>query len=89
MKKEQLINVVNLPKHIANHVAGKTHTKTHRRIAGIFVMLFGVAIAHIFKDLHLNILLGLIGDLFGHSIEATGFLPFVHEIEKISEEQNN
>jgi hypothetical protein len=72
----------NIPYHIANHVVGKHHTIQHRRIAGFFVMFFGVGLAHIAVESHINILFSLFGDLIGYSIHATGFIPYAHDIEE-------
>lgn len=78
----------NIPYHIANHVIGPNHTQSHRRIAGFFVMGFGVGLAHFFQH-EFNMFFGLLGDLVGYSIHATGFMPIAHDIEEIISKQQN
>lgn len=79
---------VNIPYQIANHVVGKHHTQIHRRVAGFFVMIFGVGIAHVAQH-EFNAFVGLFGDLVGYSIHATGFMPYATAIENsIVEHQN-
>ena len=86
MKK--FLHYANIPYHIANHVVGAQHTQQHRRTVGLVVMAFGVGLAHIAQH-EFNAMLGLIGDLVGYSIHATGFLPFVHDIENTNQTINN
>lgn len=80
MKLEKLIRGINLPYHIAHHVVGEKHTVNHRRIAGVIVMFIGVTLAHTAAHVG-NLIIALTGDLIGYSIHATGFLPFLHDIE--------
>lgn len=82
MKINKLMNYLNLPHHIANHVVGEHHTQRHRRIAGVVVMFIGVSLAHLAQHYFGNILLVLWGDLVGYSIHATGFIPFIKDIEQ-------
>lgn len=78
----------HLPKHIANHLAGEDHTKSHRRISGGLVMVVGVGITytahHVFGGI-----IGFIGDLVGYGIHGIGLVPFVSEFEKKSKNENN
>lgn len=86
---KRFLYYANIPYHVANHVVGKQHTQQHRRTVGFFVMAFGVALAH-FAQHELNAILGLMGDLVGYSIHATGFMPYAHDIEQaIIDKQTN
>lgn len=84
----KFFHTVNIPFHIANHVVGEHHTQLHRKVAGFFVMFVGVGIAHSFAHMG-NLIIVLLGDLVGYSIHATGFLPFLHDIEKSTEQNKN
>jgi len=86
MKK--FLYYANIPYHVANHVVGKQHTQQHRRTVGFFVMAFGVGLAH-FAQHEFNFLFSLFGDLVGYSIHATGFLPYIHDIENTIHENQN
>jgi hypothetical protein len=89
MKFNKFLSTIDVSRHIANHVIGEHHTVSHRRTAGVFVMFIGVTLAH-FAAHAGNVLLALSGDLIGYSIHATGFLPFLHDIEsKIKGEPTN
>lgn len=87
MNLAKFLNYVNLPHHITNHVVGEQHTQTHKRVAGIVVMFFGVALAHVSQHIP-ALFISLFGDLVGYSIHATGFLPFLKDIEKATDTTN-
>ena len=86
---KRFLHYANIPYHIANHVVGAQHTQQHRRTAGFVVMFVGVAIAHATQHLGLSTFLALFGDLVGYSIHATGFLPYVHDIENTNQKTIN
>ncbi len=72
MKK--LIECINLPKHITNHVCGEQHTITHRRIVGFIVFMFGYALTHAGGGL---IVVQVITDNVGLYLHAAGLIPFI------------
>lgn len=87
MKLPNFLHYINIPRHLANHVIGKQHTKYHRYTAGVIVMAIGVTVAHSFSHVG-NTLVALMGDLVGYSIHGTGLIPFLHDIEKSAKEQS-
>lgn len=84
--KKSLLYYLNVPYHVSNHIVGKHHTPTHRRIVGMFVMLIGVTLAHAAQHIS-NIIISMFGDLVGYSIHGTGLIPFIHDIENQNKEQ--
>jgi purine-cytosine permease-like protein len=86
MKLEKFIRAVNIPYYIANHVIGEHHTPVHRKVAGIFIMIVGVGMAHMAEHLS-NVLISLFGDLVGYSIHGTGLIPFLHDLEAAGKKQ--
>lgn len=82
--KQKIFHYLNLPYHITNHIVGKSHTPRHRKFAGMIVMAVGVTMAHAFSHIG-NMIVAILGDLVGYSIHATGYLPFLHDIEAMHE----
>lgn len=85
MKVKKVLHFVNIPYHIANHVVGKHHTATHRRISGVIVIMIGVSVMHIAQHIG-NIFISLLAHLISSLIDGTGLIPFVHEVEKTGEQ---
>lgn len=82
MKKcAKFLDCINLSKYINNHLVGKDHTIRHQKIAGIAIMLTGVAIGKLslLIDAHL---IHYIGDVVGYGIHGIGLIPFVKDFEK-------
>ncbi len=73
MKK--VLNCLNLSKFICDHVIGKKHTKTHRRVCGLIVMVVGVFIAEIVG--HLVPYTEFMCNTIGYGLHGTGLLPFI------------
>lgn len=76
----KILETINISKHIANHVAGKHHTNTHRRISGITVMIVGVGIVNAshFCDVFI---IHFVADVIGYAVHGLGLIPFVSSIE--------
>jgi hypothetical protein len=84
MKIKNALNKINLSRHILNHLVGKNHTNTHRKIAGAFIMAFGVAFIKVFSIIHIEAL-QFCAEIIGAGIHGIGLLPFVSSIESITE----
>lgn len=75
------LDKLNIAKHITNHIVGQTHTSKHQKIAGIFIMLFGVALGKfsLLIDVHI---VHYIADVIGYAIHGIGLIPFVKDFEQ-------
>lgn len=74
MKANQIVDYVNLPKHISRHLFGRNHTGLHRRFVGFVLAFLGVNIATLFHEYWL---LHVFMDLFGYTIHGSGIIPFI------------
>lgn len=79
--KHWLFNVLNLPKHICDHLLNdKNHTHAHRMCVGAVVAACGVAISKLFADITA---LHFVCDLTGYAIHGMGLVPFIEVITKL------
>lgn len=87
MKKVyQILDVINIPKHIVSHMIGEKHSTWHHRITGAIIMVFGVGVVKIFYITSDIGLFHFVGDLVGFAIHGVGLVPWVSKIEKGEEE---
>lgn len=75
-------------KRIYSHLLGEEHTPTHRKIAGVCVIIFGVGFVKImyisaFEVVH------FVGDAIGYLIHGIGCLPFVEKIMQNGKKNND
>lgn len=75
------IDAINLPKHIAHHIAGEDHTDNHRRLAGVAVMAVGVGFVKLCMVID-SMAVHFMGELVGFAIHGIGLIPFASKIEK-------
>jgi len=79
--KHWLFNVLNLPKHICNHLLNdKNHSHVHRMCVGLIIMPIGVFISKCFADIHVA---HFLCDIVGYAIHGVGLVPFIEVITKI------
>ena len=83
-KKERL----SVTKEIYSHLLGEDHTPTHRKIAGVFVILCGVGFVKItymsaYHMAHFS------GDAIGYLIHGIGCLPFVENITGVGKQSSD
>ncbi|HXS59742.1 MAG TPA: hypothetical protein VN703_02900 [Candidatus Sulfopaludibacter sp.] len=83
MKIKSVLNKMNISKHILNHLVGKDHTNTHRRIVGALIMSFGIAFIKIFSLIHFETI-QFCAEIIGAGIHGIGLLPFINSIENVS-----
>jgi hypothetical protein len=89
MSHEKILHIVeciNLPKTVCNHLAGENHTLGHRLIVGTVVMFAGGMIAH-FGPILLHGSHGFVGgmlhvavDVFGYGIHGLGLVPYAEYV---------
>lgn len=66
----------NLPKAICRHLVGKEHDTHHHMLAGVFVMVVGVAIAKSVEFFHFPGAHFAL-DLVGYGVHGLGLTPFI------------
>lgn len=76
MKK--VIECLNLPKQITNHVCGNNHSIAHRRTVGFIVFMGGYALTHMSGGI---IFIQIITDNVGLYLHAAGLIPFIEAME--------
>lgn len=69
----------DLTKPLTDHIAGKNHTKTHRRCVGGVILIIGVLISKLGGDI---VVLHVVFDAFGYALHGVGLIPFIADIEK-------
>ena len=71
----------NLSERIYTHLLGENHTHVHRKITGVFIMVFGVGLVK-FTYMFPFEIIHFVGDGVGYLIHGIGCLPFVENITK-------
>lgn len=66
---------VNLSKVICVHVIGKKHSRKHRMVCGLCLMICGVFIAEVVGSA--NHYLAFVCNTIGYGLHGTGLLPFI------------
>lgn len=75
-----LLNKVNVPRIVGDHLFNKSHTDTHRMLTGVVLMSIGVVVSKIHFTL---IIFQLIIDGVGYGIHGIGLTPFIEKITHI------
>lgn len=79
-KTTNLLSKLNLSKWIASHLIGENHSSFHRKIVGIFIMIFGVGLTKIYYLVHFESL-NFLADIVGYGFHGLGLIPFIKSIE--------
>lgn len=86
-KLKELLQKLNVSKHICVHLIGKHHTKKHQQITGAAVMFTGVIIAK--SAVHGSVIEAVFFDVVGYAIHGIGLIPFVETIISTAENNNS
>lgn len=73
----QCLRWVNLPRQTCSLFIGKHHTVKHRMLAGLIIMVVGVAVAKGLPILLHSGWLHFLADLLGYGIHGLGLTPFI------------
>jgi len=75
----RLVRSINVTRVVCNHLVGKEHSKRHRMIVGVVLMVVGVAVAK--HAGHSDVfLVAFGGDGLGYALHGLGLTPFVESI---------
>ena len=76
---------INLPRIVCTNLCGSHHSPMHRKVVGIIIMLTGIGIMHVFTLFHIEII-QYIGETVGGALHGTGLIPFIHNLDKLTDE---
>lgn len=68
------LHVLHTTEYLTNHIVGKKHTPTHRKIVGGMVMIVGIIVAHFG---HSNPVISVVTEFLNHTTAAIGVVPFI------------
>jgi hypothetical protein len=74
-----VIETLNVPKKICDHLLGEEHPQEHRMVVGVFVMTTGVLVANSAHYLDI-VIWHIFVDVIGYAIHALGFTPYIEWI---------
>lgn len=72
-----LIHNANIPKKVCNHVLGKDHSHTHRKIVGFVCIAIGILIGKTFFVHVGQPAIEYCAELIGFSLHGVGLTPFI------------
>lgn len=75
----------NLPRTACSVLIGKHHTLTHRLVAGLIIMVAGVAIAKGLPALLQSGWAHFLSDLLGYGVHGMGLTPFIEAATESNE----
>lgn len=79
VKKEAILEAVNLPKMISGHLFGERHTEKHRMYVGVLVIFAGVAISKFPLG---GFIVHYLCDAVGYGVHGVGLIPFVDALTR-------
>lgn len=85
MKTIDILEKINVSKHLAHHLVGNDHTLRHRRIIGGVIAISGVSLDFLPVTGFAHFLLVF----FGYSFHAVGLIPFLSGLENVETKIKN
>jgi hypothetical protein len=80
-----LLDKVNVPRIVGDHLFNKSHSDMHRMLTGVVIMSIGVVVSKIHFTL---VVFQLIIDGVGYGIHGIGLTPFIEKITYIVSGEN-
>lgn len=80
MKLQKLLRNANVAVFICDELVGRKHSRAHRILVGIAVMLVGVAVAKVFQHTCSHEVVLTFGEALAGAIHGIGLTPIIEAI---------
>lgn len=80
-----ILDKVNVPRIVGNHLFNKSHSDIHRMLTGVLIMSIGVCVSKVHFTIYV---FQLVIDGVGYGIHGIGLTPFIEKITHIVSGEN-